>query len=82
MGSIVDRRPNHQAPRAPQTLAEAIGHRFFDHLEHLPDFDAVRYLTVELETFDDVDVRQVLDTATGAYGTMITPHHVAPPRAA
>ena len=81
MGSIVDRRPD-QPTRAPQTLAEAIGHRFFDHLEHLPDFDADRYLTVEVETFDDVDVRQVLDRSTGSYGTIITPHHATPRQAA
>lgn len=44
-----------------------------DSPEHVPAYDSDRYLTVELERFDDVDVRRVFDRTTGTYGTLITP---------
>jgi hypothetical protein len=71
MDVIVERRPSRPAPWHPDQRG---GHRFFDHPEHVPAFDAVRYLTVEIEEFDDVDVRRVIDRTTGACGTIVTAH--------
>ena len=72
MSIVVEHRSGRTA--APWQIIPTIpGHRFFDRPEHVPAYDTDRYVTVELERFDDVDVRRVFDRTTGTYGTLITP---------
>jgi len=68
---IVERRPSRTTPGRSRRRG---GHRFFEHPVQVPAFDPERYLTVELEEYDDVDVRWVLDRTTGACGTIVTAH--------